>query len=108
MCSIESPERLAASPPPDRCDATVDGSDARAALIERCDRANVAIGHASHEFFAAIGAIARAGGWADDGARDLAQWLWMRYGMSDWKARRLIETAGALPRLPAGAHARDR
>lgn len=86
----------------------MDGSDARAALIERCDRANVAIGHASHEFFEAIGEIDRAGVWADDGARDLAQWLWMRYGMSDWKARRLIETAGALPHLPAVAHALDR
>ena len=38
--------------------------------------------------------------WADDGARDLAHWLWMRYGISDWKARRFIDAANALGRLP--------
>ena len=48
------------------------------------------------------------GAWADDGARDLAQWLWMRYGISDWKARRLIDAAAALPTLPAIAGALER
>ena len=38
--------------------------------------------------------------WADDGARDLAHWLWMRYGISDWKARRFIDAANALGQLP--------
>src|SRR2546429_9449508 len=34
------------------------------------------------------------------GARDMAHWLWMRYGISDWKARRWIACAHALEDLP--------
>jgi hypothetical protein len=30
----------------------------------------------------------------------MAQWLWMRYGLSDWKARRWIASAHALESLP--------
>ena len=98
---------LATSPPPDRCDATVDERDGRIAAIERCDHAHVGIGHANSEFFSAVAEVDRTRAWADDGARDLAQWLWMRYGMSDWKARRLIDTAAALPHLPAISRALD-
>jgi hypothetical protein len=83
-------------------------SDARAALIQRCDRAHVDVSHANRAFLDVIHEIDRTKVWADDGARDLAQWLWMRYGISDWKARRLIETATALPHLPATARALDR
>src|SRR5712691_3672204 len=43
--------------------------------------------------------------WRDDGARDMAQWLWMRYGLSDWKARRWIASAHALECLPRIAEA---
>ena len=49
-----------------------------------------------------------SGAWADDGARDLAQWLWMRYGISDWKARRWIDAAHALPCCRRTSHALDR
>jgi hypothetical protein len=38
--------------------------------------------------------------WDRDGARDMAHWLWMRYGISDWKARRWLDAARALPALP--------
>jgi hypothetical protein len=38
--------------------------------------------------------------WRNDGARDMCHWLWMRYGISDWKARRWIDSARALERLP--------
>ena len=38
--------------------------------------------------------------WRDSGARDTAHWLAMRYGISHWKARRWIEAAHALDRLP--------
>jgi len=38
--------------------------------------------------------------WHDDGAHDLAHWLAMRYGISDWKARRWIAAAHALNELP--------
>jgi hypothetical protein len=35
----------------------------------------------------------------------MAQWLWMRYGISDWKARRWIDCAHALEELPLIAEA---
>jgi hypothetical protein len=38
--------------------------------------------------------------WQDYGARDLAHWLSMRYGISHWKASRWIGAAHALERLP--------
>jgi Domain of unknown function (DUF222) len=38
--------------------------------------------------------------WRDSGAHDLAHWLWLRYGISDWKARRWIQAAHALEGLP--------
>src|SRR5947209_20265915 len=46
--------------------------------------------------------------WRDAGARDMAHWLWMRQGISDWKARRWIAAAHVLERLPgvSGAFSR--
>lgn len=47
--------------------------------------------------------IAKADGceaWRDTGARDMAHWLSMRYGISQWKARRWIAAAHALKDLP--------
>lgn len=85
----------------------MDPTDERAALVQRCDKAHVGINRANREWFDSIGEIERSGIWADDGARDLAQWLWMRYGISDWKARRLIDAATALPHLPAITRALD-
>jgi hypothetical protein len=38
--------------------------------------------------------------WQDSGARDMAAWLSMRYGISGWKARRWIAAAHALEELP--------
>ncbi len=77
-------------------------------LFERADRAHSDVGRSQRRFLEAIAEIAASGAWADDGARDLAQWLWMRYGISDWKARRLIDAAMALPSLPAIARALER
>ena len=34
--------------------------------------------------------------WRDSGARDMAAWLAIRYGVSQWKARRWIVAAHAL------------
>jgi len=39
-------------------------------------------------------------GWRGSGARDMPHWLAMRYGISDWKARRWIAAAHALKELP--------
>ncbi|MGZ8625677.1 MAG: DUF222 domain-containing protein [Actinomycetota bacterium] len=47
--------------------------------------------------------IAEADGreaWRDEGARDTAHWLSMRYGISHWKAHRWIVAAHALESLP--------
>jgi hypothetical protein len=38
--------------------------------------------------------------WAEFGARDMAHFLFIRYGISDWKARRWIAAAHALVSLP--------
>ena len=43
----------------------------------------------------------RCDAWKDSGARDMAHWLAMRYGISEWKARRWIACGHALERLPA-------
>lgn len=69
-------------------------------LLERLDEAHAQLGAAHLRFLRLVDEAERAGVWADDGARDLAHWMWMRYGMSDWKARRHIDAAHALPRLP--------
>src|SRR5437016_12140311 len=61
---------------------------------------------ASHrELFALIVRADRLELWRGSGARDMAQWLWMRYGLSDWKARRWIASAHALEGLPRIAEA---
>src|SRR5436309_500096 len=47
----------------------------------------------------------RAEVWRDAGARDLAHWLAMRYGISEWKARRWIAASHALEHLPRTSQA---
>lgn len=47
-----------------------------------------------------IGEADRCEAWRDSGARDMAHWLAMRYGISEWKARRWIVAAHALEQLP--------
>ncbi|GBC87387.1 hypothetical protein HRbin12_01392 [bacterium HR12] len=44
--------------------------------------------------------LERTGRAREEGARDTAHLLQMRYGLSGWKARRMVEAAGALERLP--------
>jgi hypothetical protein len=43
--------------------------------------------------------------WKGSGARDLAHWVAMRYGISEWKARRWVECSRRLPELPRIASA---
>ena len=52
-----------------------------------------------------IAQLDRRGSWRDSGARDLPHWLSIRYGISWWKADRLIAAARALHTLPATARA---
>ncbi len=50
--------------------------------------------------FSLLAEIDRREAWRGSGARDTAHWLWMRYGISDWKARRWVAAAHALSDLP--------
>jgi hypothetical protein len=83
-------------------------ASSRDGLVAAIDEAHAALGAAHRRFLQLIAEVDRRRAWEDDGARDLAQWLWMRYGMSDWKARRWIEAAGVLPTLPRTTEALDR
>jgi hypothetical protein len=74
-------------------------------LVARADRLHELIGRSMRELFAVFVEIDRAGAWRDDGARDLAHWIQMRYGISAWKAHRWIEAASALEALPQIARA---
>ncbi len=76
-------------------------------LIQELDEAHAELGVAHRRFLHLVTEVERTGIWVHDGARDLAQWLWLRYGLSDWKARRWIEAATALPILPRTAEALD-
>jgi len=74
--------------------------DANDDVIERLDGEHARMCEAQLSMFRSIGELDRAEGWRESGARDLAHWLSMRYGISNWKARRWIDAARALERLP--------
>jgi uncharacterized protein DUF222/HNH endonuclease len=74
-------------------------------LIERADTLHQRVSQAQRDLFIVIAEIDRRELWRDSGARDMAHWLWMRYGLSDWKARRWISAAHALEGLPRIAEA---
>ena len=57
-------------------------------------------GAANRAMLAAIPAVEAAEPWLCDGARDLPHWLSMRYGISYWRARRVVVAAHALESLP--------
>jgi hypothetical protein len=62
--------------------------------IDLADAANARVGRAQLELLMAILDVERDDAWADDGARDLAHWVSMRYGVSHWKACRWIGAGG--------------
>jgi hypothetical protein len=70
------------------------------ALVESADAAHALISRTQRHLFALIAEMDRRNLWESDGARDMAHWLRMRYGISDWKARRWIAAAHALESLP--------
>ncbi len=69
-------------------------------LIEGADAQHRAISASQRELFRFIAEADRRKAWQDSGARDMAAWVSMRYGISDWKARRWIACAHALEYLP--------
>jgi hypothetical protein len=74
-------------------------------LLARADALSAAAGRAQRALLEALAEIDRRGVWEGDGARDVAHWVSMRYGISAWKAARWIAAAHAFPSLPriAGA-----
>jgi hypothetical protein len=73
------------------------GSDA---LVEALDASQAEVGRAHRRVLRLIAEVDRREAWRDQGARDLAHWLAMRFGTSEWKARRWIGAAQALEVLP--------
>jgi len=69
-------------------------------LTERLDTEHARMCDAQLGMFRLIADMDRFDGWRDSGARDMAHWLAMRYGISNWKAHRWIAAARALERLP--------
>lgn len=69
-------------------------------LVESLDAANTKACRAQRELLALIADVDRQGAWRGFGARDIAHWLSMRYGISSWKAHRWIAAAHALEQLP--------
>lgn len=70
------------------------------ALVETIDAHHARICRAERDLLRAIAEADRRELWRDTGARDLAHWLAMRHGISEWKARRWIGAAHALEQLP--------
>ena len=74
-------------------------------LIEAMDGLHRLDCSVQRELFGLIARVDRLELWRDSGARDMAHWLWMRYGISEWKARRWIAASHALEYLPRIAEA---
>jgi hypothetical protein len=72
-----------------------------ASAVVVADRANRKIGAAQLELLLAILDVERDDAWLDDGARDLAHWVSMRYGVSHWKACRWVGAARSFEAMPA-------
>ena len=69
-------------------------------LIGHIDDVHRDVCAAERRLLSLIAEVDRREAWRETGARDLAHWLGMRYGISDWKARRWIAAAHALCQLP--------
>ena len=68
--------------------------------VDAIDAVHARVSSAQRHLFSLIAEVDRRDVWRDSGARDTAHWLAMRYGISQWKARRWIAAAHALEQLP--------
>jgi hypothetical protein len=68
-------------------------------LVEAVDAAHRETSRIQREMFDALVEMDRREVWRGSGARDMAHWLAMRQGISQWKARRWIAAAHALEHL---------
>ena len=69
-------------------------------LTEGIDALHARISGAQRELLRLIAEGDRRELWRNSGARDMAHWISIRHGISDWKARRWIAAAYALEGLP--------
>ncbi|MBA2312921.1 MAG: DUF222 domain-containing protein, partial [Actinobacteria bacterium] len=69
-------------------------------LAAELDSRHQAVVLAQRRLLEVVAECERKSLWAGDGCKDLAQWLSNRVGISNWAARRWINAAHALPRLP--------
>jgi hypothetical protein len=69
-------------------------------LIKGMDVQHAYVCKGQRQLFRLIAEADRRELWRNSGARDFPHWLSMRYGISDWKARRWIVAAHALEGLP--------
>ena len=69
-------------------------------IVDGLDRLNSVVSTAQQELFRWIAEADRRELWRDTGARDMAHWLSMRYGISRRKALRWLGAAHALQMLP--------
>jgi hypothetical protein len=74
-------------------------------LVRDMDAVHACVSNAYLDLFELIVRAERAEIWHDSGARDLANWLSYRYGISYWKASRWIKAAHALEHLPLTSQA---
>src|SRR6266542_3272163 len=82
-----------------------DQSSGNEELIASIDAVHSRLGREHRELLRLIADADRRGVWRGSGARDMAHWLSMRQGISEWKARRWIAAAHALEALPGLSHA---
>jgi hypothetical protein len=69
-------------------------------IVARMDSAHARACSSQLELLRLVAEMDRLELWRDMGAADMAQWLFIRYGISDWKARRWIAASHELVRLP--------
>jgi hypothetical protein len=77
-----------------------DNDNDNEALVRSIDAEHARIAAAQRRMLRLIAQADRRKRWVEDGARDTAHWLSMRYGISYWKAQRWISAAHALESLP--------
>jgi hypothetical protein len=68
-------------------------------LLDAVDASHREASRLQRELLGLIAEVDRRALWRDSGARDMAHWLAMRQGISQWKARRWIAAAHALEHL---------
>lgn len=74
-------------------------------LIDAVDASHREVSRIQGELLGLIAEVDRRGLWRGSGARDMAHWLAMRQGISQWKARRWIGAAHTLEHLTDLQHA---